>query len=443
MDFDRYFSILISWLYVLPWGILCIAPMKGKLRLGFRLTLGGMLFMSAAILPVAALIPCCFNVKPNAVLLPVLVLYFIAYRISVTATTAQAAAIFLFVGAFMSVATNLAYAVDAAYHPEGGAGDNLMTFALCRLLFSIMLPVVFYHMMKTHAGFLINHMKKHYIWAMRSVISGTFLIINVIMIPQKYETLYVNNIFTVFLCLQFVIFFLEILIGVSFYHVLKNLIEASDTKIQNDLMDMQEQSFEKQQRFIEESARVRHDFKHTIQSIKYMADNGEYEELKQFLDEYSSTIPEKEIMIYCKSSALNALLNHYRIQAEKFDIKTTYSIELPPPEKAALSSTELCSIVGNILDNAIHAASAQREGERFIRLTLQMQRTNDFYIVAVNSFDGKPNIKGGRYESTDRRRSGLGIRSIENTVQKHGGITNIYHKGTEFYTDIMVPAARG
>ena len=137
------------------------------------------------------------------------------------------------------------------------------------------------------------------------------------------------------------------------------------------------------------------------------------------------------------------MLNYYRNQAVSRNIEVKYAIELPPPDHFALSNTELCSMIGNILENAIRAAAAQKEGERYIRLTLRVEHEQYFYIVAVNSFDGNPVMRGGRYISTRKKdtRTGIGLSSIASIVDQHHGIARFYHEGTEFFTDIMIPAS--
>ena len=437
MDFGRYATILLSELMIIPAGILCLAPMKNRFRWDARRVLFWMLAVSVILLPASAFIAMALNLTPKAILFATLLICYFAYQHVVTAGPAKALAVYIFVCVIMSVFTNLAHAVDALFNPNGSSRTYTLEFGLFLTGFSTLGTILLFHLLSKYASYLIDQMQESSIWWKTVMISGLFLILNITITPRKYETLYVNNVFAVFIILQVIIFTLELLLGAIFYRMVKDLLALSELKVQNNLAEMQEKAFEKQQRYIEESSRVRHDFKHTIRSIKVMAENGDLEELNRYLDEYVSTFPESAVQIYCKNSALNALLNHYRNQATSHKINIRYNIELP--KRLVLSNIELCSIVGNILENAIHAASAQKEGERYIRLTLHVENEKDFYIVAVNSFDGNPVMKNGSYMSTDKSRSGIGLLSITSAVEKHGGFANFHHEGTEFYTDIMVP----
>ena len=442
MDFARYFTLLLSELFLIPAGILCIIPMENQLRYPRKKVLLRVLSCVIILLPLGALIQYHFDIAPNLVIFPIVLISFIVYRTSINSNLAQLTAIVLFVSNFMVISSNLARAIDSGFHPEGGANQITLEFSLFRLGFSLIFLLSYFYAMRKYLGFLVDRMADPKVWLIRSLISGLLFIINVSMEPLKYETLYVNNIMRVFLSLQFLIMILELLIGIIFYYILNGLISLSELRAQTNLMEMQEKAYEKQQRYMEDNARIRHDFKHTIRSIKMMADNEEYDDLKKFLDEYVKTIPENEIRIYCKNSALNALLNHYRIQAQGENIDIRYNIELPSAERMGLSNTELCNMIGNILENAINAGKEMTEGDRYIRLTLRVERNKDFYIVAVNSFNGNALQKNGQYLSTGKKRSGVGLRSITSTVEQHGGIVNFHHEGTEFYSDIMIPLVK-
>ena len=442
MDFSRYFTLLLSELFLIPAGILCIIPMENQLRYPKKTVLIRVLSCVIILLPLGALIQYHFDIAPNLVIFPMVLICFFVYRACFNTKLSQLTAIVLFVSNFMVISSNLARAIDSGFHPDGGANQVTLEFSLFRLGFSLIFMLAYFHVLKKYLGYLVDHMTDAKVWVIRSLISGLLFIVNVSMEPLKYETLYVNHVLRVFLSLQFVILVLEILIGTIFYYILNDLISLSELRAQTSLMEMQEKAYEKQQRYMEDNARIRHDFKHTIRSIKMMADNGEYDDLKQFLDEYVKTIPENEIRIYCKNSALNALLNHYRIQAQGENIDIRYNVELPPADRMGLTNTELCNMIGNILENAINAGKEMAEGDRYIRLTLRVERNKDFYIVAVNSFNGEAVQKNGQYLSTGKKRSGVGLRSIASTVEQHGGIVNFHHEGTEFYTDIMIPLTK-
>ena len=109
------------------------------------------------------------------------------------------------------------------------------------------------------------------------------------------------------------------------------------------------------------------------------------------------------------------------------------------PEKLPISDVELCGIVGNMLDNAVNACAEIPEAERRIDLTISCPVETRFGIVAVNSFNGVVKQDGGRYLSTHRGGSGIGLSSIASIVERYDGVINFRHEGKEFFSGVMIP----
>ena len=104
-----------------------------------------------------------------------------------------------------------------------------------------------------------------------------------------------------------------------------------------------------------------------------------------------------------------------------------------------VSDPDLCSMVGNILDNAVNACMDMAEGPRWIVLSVTVMHGTQFCIVATNSFNGTVKLQDGRYLSTRVNGSGMGLTSIRTTAERCGGSADFSHEGTEFYSNIMIP----
>ncbi|MBR6959338.1 MAG: GHKL domain-containing protein [Clostridiales bacterium] len=439
MDANGFLMIFLSMLNLIPSGILCIAPMKNHLRYSYRKVMILLFLLFLTIIPVGALLIYLFRVNPNVILLPIMAICFTAYCKVVTANIAQSTAIFVYVCAIMSVFSNFANAIDAGFDPQGGASYITPVYVISCISISVAGALILYPLLGKYARFLVDNMSDSYSWWITSVISFMFMSVNISMIPQKYETLYVNNIFRTFILIQSVVFFLLIFLGAIFYNMVKSLLAYARLRIKTDLMEMQEIVYEKQHKYMDDNARIRHDFKHTLRTIRVMAEKGDLDELNRYLDEYANALPENEIKNYSRNIALNAVLNYYNTEAASNGIETSYRIDLPEGLKTGLIDYELCSITGNILDNAIRAASEQTEGRKFIELAIHIENNKDLYIVGMNSFGGKALHKGDSYISTKKKQSGIGLRSIATIAEHHGGSARFHHEGTIFYSDILIP----
>ena len=107
-------------------------------------------------------------------------------------------------------------------------------------------------------------------------------------------------------------------------------------------------------------------------------------------------------------------------------------------EKLPIPETDLCSVIGNILDNAVLACCDMTEGKRYIRLSVTLQNNENLYIVAVNSFNGRVRPLGSFYRSTRRQGNGIGLLSVAAIASNSGGTARFYHEGNEFFSDVML-----
>ena len=105
-------------------------------------------------------------------------------------------------------------------------------------------------------------------------------------------------------------------------------------------------------------------------------------------------MPKNDIIRYCDNNAVNALLNYYRNTAEENGIKCTFEIDIPG--ELTVKNPELCSMFGNILDNAVIACSEAPEAG------LMADICPHTATGAVSAFDQYPRLRiptAGSYPS--------------------------------------------
>lgn len=132
----------------------------------------------------------------------------------------------------------------------------------------------------------------------------------------------------------------------------------------------------------------------------------------------------------------NALLNYYAAFMDQEKIKRNWKISLPG--ELHITDTELCSLLGNLLENVCHGCQTLPADERFHCLTIQLQHGNCLYIVSSNSFDGIVKQKNASYLPTQKGGSGIGLSSIAAVADKYHGMAQFSHTDKEFITNIVL-----
>lgn len=127
------------------------------------------------------------------------------------------------------------------------------------------------------------------VWGVTLPVPLIFILLNILIRPQKYETMHINRVYAMYLCYILLAFFLLNVIYVIFYLM---------------AVELQESQYLSQQRYITESSRQRHDFR---QQLFSMAQNRDFEALSRHLSECISAMPDS-VTTYCTNVPVNAPL---------------------------------------------------------------------------------------------------------------------------------------
>ena len=165
-----------------------------------------------------------------------------------------------------------------------------------------------------------------------------------------------------------------------------------------------------------------------------MIQNGEYDALSGHLSEYISSLPES-LTTYCLNIPVNALLNYYGARMDTGGIRRNWKISLP--QNLRITDTELCGLLGNLLENVYYGCQTLPPDKRYHDLTIQI-RQSCLYIISVNSFDGVVKQKDNAYLSTHKGGSGIGLTSIATVAEKYGGMAKFSHTANRFTMDVVI-----
>ena len=430
-------SNMLEYLVLIPSAILCYLPMRRLLRYPLRLILIRAVPAFLLLSVLAALTEIYFSFDANIILFPVLIGCFAFYAHSIETVISKAVAIFVNVMALISISANFAACFDAARHPSLGINSASLDYTFFLLAASTILAIPVGFFFAKYGSKLVERLHIAKVYLMTRPFSGAILMINLFMRPLKYETFYVNRVGTVVLIILSIVFLIWVAMNVVFYFTVSILLDAAKTEQERKILKIQEKQYYTQMKYISDSAKARHDFRQIIRTLKNMAEAGNTDAVNTYLADYIRELPTNETLMYTKHDALNAILNFYAAEAKNENIDFSFSIDIN--KQQILSDVELCTMIGNLLENAVDAAKNADGKERFIELTITTHGDSWLYIVETNSFDGNIKRKSGEYHSTKGSGRGLGIASVKSTVEKYKGKAEFSHQGQEFYVNIAIP----
>lgn len=184
----------------------------------------------------------------------------------------------------------------------------------------------------------------------------------------------------------------------------------------------------------------RHDYRNHIQVMKVYAQNGDLEAIQSYLDLLSDDLNTVDTVVKTGNAMADAILNSKISLAKSKQIDVHVDAHIPV--KLTMSELDLCCILGNLFDNAIEASLALPEGERMIRVYMDMKGTQ-LYISFTNFTASTKLQKVGRlFRTTKGEGHGFGLVRIDAIIERLDGYLSRNSEDGAFTTEILIPQGR-
>lgn len=212
------------------------------------------------------------------------------------------------------------------------------------------------------------------------------------------------------------------------------------TELSEQYMTAQARHFEQTRAADAEMRMLRHDMKNHIAVMNGLYESGKTTELGEYLKELSGRFSETQAVNITGNEIADAIISEKRAVAETSGTKLVCDGSL---KGLAINAVILCTVLSNLLDNAIEAAE-QTDNERIITLTAK--RTGSFYFISIsNPCRGYVDVSADMITTKpDREHHGLGLKSVQNTLEKCGGTLELSCKkageGYVFTAEVILPA---
>lgn len=266
---------------------------------------------------------------------------------------------------------------------------------------------------------------------------------NLIVVTQtiKYKNhirLLTNTIYIVF----FLVLALFVALTVYVYQLgiqREKILQLSKEQI---ITDMENKQYEQVISSITELRYLKHDIYNHLNALNTLLSNQDYIKAQHYIHELSDSIESDHYILTSGNSTMDSILTNKFIQCKSCGIKVNYSVFLP--ECIPLSDIEICSIIGNLFDNAIEAClRISNSDEKCIDLSIKPFQQM-LSIVISNTSDGiyithKSHTFASRKTELSNINHGLGLSRIETIVKKHNGMMDITPSKKDFTVSILLP----
>ena len=181
----------------------------------------------------------------------------------------------------------------------------------------------------------------------------------------------------------------------------------------------------------------RHDYRNHIQVLKVLAENGDLNRIRTYLDELEQDLSTVDTVVKTGNAMADAILNSKISLARSKEIPVHVDARIPV--KLRISELDLCVILGNLFDNAIEASLPLPPEKRMIRIYMDMKGTQ-LYISFTNFTAEKKRDKiGKRFLSTKGDGHGFGLLRIDSIIERLDGYLSRNSEDGAFTTEILIP----
>lgn len=183
---------------------------------------------------------------------------------------------------------------------------------------------------------------------------------------------------------------------------------------------------------IQEIRMFRHEYKRILMVINQYVKNGQKEEIEKLIQENLTDLEYIPAMIQTNNSILNFVINHKLEEAAKrhIDCKLVVQTAL-----MYIADSDLSSLFGNLLDNAIEAA--EKTEEKYIKLTITQKKQMDIIYLRNSIHESVIHvIEKMQTTKPDKELHGIGIKKIKEVVERYGGEIYYYEEGMRLVAQI-------
>lgn len=192
--------------------------------------------------------------------------------------------------------------------------------------------------------------------------------------------------------------------------------------------ELAQSSYEALRQQNEQVMMLRHDM---VKHFQVLRQSTTDEKTAAYLDELIGENEKIRPVVQSGNEMLDVILNGKLNAAESAGIAVEIA-RMQAPDKLPLPDAELCSLVMNILDNALEAAAAPGVKRRYIRLDLHI-RNNFFVFICEN---GATPDWVNKKTAPER---GLGLKVIGQIVERHGNLSQVEYGDDCYKVTVALP----
>ena len=418
MNTELFFRYATELAMIIPAGIMSVIPVKFFRKVSTKYLI--ILFSAIMIISITFGSAVCttYHLSSNKIIFIFLPLLFLAYHVCYDLSWQKK--LFCFMNASMLCSFCTMYSTFATAPLELDNHDDVFKIFSGLICLGITLAIIgaFFRTLYTKLPALLENEGLNKLWSILIFVPLFMTAAMVWMTPLKPENAMVGRLRTVSMVVLWLI-----PVAVWFlYHILwwiaNRMSENAQLQQSHDILKMEEKHYQNTLSYFEEINTLRHDLRHHLLMIEEFAENNEREKLLAYIRPFIQST-ERKIRRHFENPVLDAVATHYIELAQEQEIVLLWQIELP--EKLPFKESDICALLGNLIENAMKAVAELSKERRKICFSIGYQEGGMLTVHTSNEYRGVILFDKNGLPKTRNGSQGIGLRSVSNIVKKYNG----------------------
>lgn len=208
-----------------------------------------------------------------------------------------------------------------------------------------------------------------------------------------------------------------------------------EQKMQEQIMPLYAQELEIIQESHKNEKNLWHDMNHHIIELKTLLKGKKIQEAQEYLKEMEQFLTNSNETVATGNQEVDGILDYMMKKANRVlkEVKTQINI----PEGMFHGNFKLCTILGNLLDNAIR--EAQKTERRYLSVEIFV-KSGILFLFIENSYSGNIIKRKETFKTTqkDAAHHGIGLENVRKMIDMCGGEINISNTEDIFKVEALL-----
>lgn len=268
----------------------------------------------------------------------------------------------------------------------------------------------------------IQSLRTQYRMALFMIFLTAYIVMSILLNYIISDSLIIMQVAVIIAWSFILICMISVLLITFFMHSYYQKKQESDVlALKNELMEKNYTQLHADQTIL---SRQIHDFSNHLKVLSRLTDGNP--KATEYINSLLAVPYHQTKLCHSGNEVIDAIINCKQSEALSAGIDYSYMINLTAPLQ--ISSTDICAILSNQIDNAIEACmKMDASAHRSIRITIGQQNSFTFFKVVNTAPENPFNQRGKLVSDKGSKFHGLGLKNISETVKRYeGSLENTY-----------------